>query len=146
MTYANRQAIYRAVDAEIERARKKYPASDAENRLSGLTQEMGEVLQAQEKWKMDQSDATREHLRYELIQGIGQHVRALEELGLWDHCPVCGDLGMIEDVLFHPDFGPGTEWRPCPECAVVEIHWGWKVFYALCGAFLVYLVASNWGL
>lgn len=143
----SREAIYDEVDAEIERARAKYPASDADNRFMGLSQEAGEALQAVVKWRQDPNTTTKAAARLELIQSIGQHVRALEELGLIDPCAVCGDLGMIEDVFFHPDFGPGSAWRPCPVCAKVEeIHWAWKLFYALVGAFVIYILVSNWGM
>jgi hypothetical protein len=136
-----RQLIYKAVDEEIERARKKYPASDADNRFMGLAQESGEALQAVVKWRQNHCDETKEAARVELIQSMGQHVRALEELGLMDPCAVCGDLGTIEDVFFHPDFGPDSEWRPCPACSKpTEIHWAAKLFFVVC-AFMLLLMA-----
>lgn len=129
-----RQSIYKAVDEEIERARKKYPSSDTDARFMGLASEAGESLQAVVKWHLNPTPETRQAARDELIQSMGQHVRALEELGLMDPCAVCGDLGMIEEVFFHPDFGPDSAWKP------VEIHWAWKLFLVI-AAFYCLLMA-----
>lgn len=124
-----RREIYAEVDMEIERARSKYPAGDADNRFMGLASEAGEAVQAVTKWRQNPSDDTKEAARVELIQSMGQHVRALEELGLKDSCSVCGDLGMVEDLIFHPDFGPDVVMKPCPACSVTKIHIGWKVLF-----------------
>lgn len=45
-----RQSIYKAVDEEIERARKKYPSSDACIRYMGMTCEMGESMPVEIHW------------------------------------------------------------------------------------------------
>jgi hypothetical protein len=136
-----RQSIYKAVDEEIERARKKYPKGDADYRFMGLASESGEALQAVVKWRQNPNPDTRQAARDELIQSMGQHVRVLEELAIFDQCPVCNDTGMIEDIFFHPDFGPDSEWRPCPACSKpTEIHWAAKLFFVVC-AFLLLLMA-----
>lgn len=136
-----RQSIYRAVDEEIERARKKYPSSDTDARFMGLASEAGESLQAVVKWHLNPTPETRQAARDELIQSMGQHVRVLEELGIFDQCHVCNDLGMIEDIFFNPDFGPGSSWKPCPACSKpVEIHWAWKLFLVIAAFYCLLMV------
>ena len=128
-----RRDIYAEVDKEIERARRKYPDGDADSRMMGLASEAGEALQAVVKWRENPTAETKGAARLELIQSIGQHIRALEELGIADTCEICGDRGMIEDIFFHPDFGPDSAWKPCPACAKPEeIHLAWKVFFVAC--------------
>lgn len=136
-----RREIYAEVDMEIDRARRKYPDGDADSRMVGLASEAGEALQAVVKWRENQTAETKGAARLELIQSIGQHIRALEELGIADTCEICGDRGMIEDIFFHPDFGPYSEWKPCPACAKPdEIHLAWKVFFVAC-AIVILLMA-----
>ena len=136
-----RREIYDEVDKEIERARRKYPDGDADNRMMGLASDAGEALQALVKWRENQTAETKGAARLELIQSIGQHIRALEELGIADTCEICGDRGMIDDIFFHPDFGPDSAWKPCPACAKPdEIHLAWKVFFVAC-AIVILLMA-----
>ena len=136
-----RREIYAEVDKEIERACRKYPGGDADSRMMGLASEAGEALQAVVKWRENPTAETKGAARLELIQSIGQHIRALEELGIADTCEICGDRGTIEDVFFHPDFGPDSAWKPCQECAKPdEIHLAWKVFFVAC-AIMILLMA-----
>lgn len=133
-----RREIYAEVDKEIERARRKYPNGDADSRMMGLASEAGEALQAVVKWRENPTTETKGAARLELIQSIGQHIRALEELGIADTCEICGDRGMIEDIFFHPDFGPDSAWKPCLECAKPdEIYLAWKVFFVACAVMIL---------
>ena len=137
-----RREIYAEVDMEIDRARRKYPDGDADSRMMGLASEAGEALQAVVKWRENPTAETKGAARLELIQSIGQHIRALEELGIADTCEICGDRGMVEDLIFHPDFGPDVAMKPCPACANTEIHWIWKVFFT---AAIVYIALVAMG-
>lgn len=65
------------IQAEIERAKIKYPDGRRPARVSGLRQEIGEVLQALEKVEHGLWDETE--LVLEIVQLAGQCVRYLEK-------------------------------------------------------------------
>ena len=79
------KAIQRALEAELEASRRKYPSPncmgfDADLRICGIMQEFGEALQALSKYQMHPCPATLEHSRLELTQAAAQAIRFLEEI------------------------------------------------------------------
>lgn len=73
--------VYAAVDAELDRARTRYPLwpDDAIHAAAIASEESGEVVKSVNNWHWRQGDDTLDDIRAEAVQAIAMWVRFLTD-------------------------------------------------------------------